>query len=78
MNFKAKGVSHKVKVKLMKGFRTLPERYLASSMFLAYGNMDRPSVFSIAGESVWLFQALCREPVMRFRKFRCSRQRDMR
>ena len=32
---------------------------------------------SIAGESVWSFQALCREPVMRFRKFRCARRRDM-
>ncbi len=32
---------------------------------------------SIAGESVWLFQALCRELVMRFWKFRCARQRDM-
>jgi hypothetical protein len=32
---------------------------------------------SIAGESVWLFQALCREPVMRFWKFRCARRRDM-
>ena len=31
----------------------------------------------IAGESVWLFQALCREPVMRLWKFRCARRRDM-
>ncbi len=32
---------------------------------------------SKAGESVWSFQALCREPVMRFREFRCARRRDM-
>jgi hypothetical protein len=32
---------------------------------------------SIAGESEWFFQALCRERVMRFRKVRCARQRDM-
>jgi hypothetical protein len=32
---------------------------------------------SIAGESVWAFQAWCRELVMRFWKFGCARQRDM-
>ena len=31
----------------------------------------------IADESVWSFQALCREPVIRFRKFRCARRQDM-
>ncbi len=51
-----KGVSHKIRVKLMKGFLALSERYF-SSMFLACGNMERPSFLSIAGESMWLFQA---------------------
>ena len=32
---------------------------------------------SIAGESVWLFQAWCKELVMRFQKFQCARQQDM-
>ena len=31
----------------------------------------------IAGESVWLFQAWCRELVIRFWKFWCARQQDM-
>jgi hypothetical protein len=36
-----------------------------------------PSYLSIAGESVWSFQAWCEEPVMRFWQFQCARQQDM-
>ena len=37
-----------------------------------------PVFLSIAAESaVWSIQAWCRDPVMRFWKFRCARQWDM-
>jgi hypothetical protein len=46
-------------------------------MFLAYEIQIGQVFLSKAGESLWLFQALCREPVMRFWKFRCARQWDI-
>ncbi len=33
--------------------------------------------FSSSGESVWSFHAWCRDPVIRLRKFWCTRQQDM-
>jgi hypothetical protein len=42
---KAKGIYHEIMEKLMKRFSTLSRRNFASSMLLAHGNTDRPTVF---------------------------------
>jgi hypothetical protein len=51
--------------------------YFALSMFWLMKIRKGQVLLLIAGEGVRLFQALCREQVIRFWKFWCARQRDM-